>query len=166
MAEVSAVIKDAQSGAYIPIDCVPVATAPPAPSAGQAIRQVNVLGKSDGSTTYADPDGNGNLKVNVTTGTIAVVQGSVAALTTVAASTTSVSLLASNALRVNMYVVNSSSIGNLFMAFAATASLSSYTIQIPPGGLYEFSNTAYTGAISGIWDNATAGAALITEVST
>lgn len=85
-----------------------------------------------------------------------------AALSNVAASATSVTLLALNAARLGAIIVND---GNktLYAKFGATASLTSYTVKIPSNGYYEVP-FAYTGRIDGIWDSA-AGNARITELT-
>jgi len=61
----SVFITDTQTAAKIPVDGVNVPNAGANPPAGQSIRQAFVHGKSDGSAHYADPDGSGNLNVNV-----------------------------------------------------------------------------------------------------
>ena len=65
--------------------------------------------------------------------------------TSVAASITSVPLLAAN----------------LYVELGATASNSAFTARVSAGGYYEIPFT-YTGAISGIWDAAN-GSALVRE---
>lgn len=89
----------------------------------------------------------------------------VAVKTNVARSDTSVSLLASNADRRFATIYNDSSV-DLFLAFGATASLTSYTVKIPKQGYFESQEDGYTGDISGIWASAGAGSARITEVTT
>lgn len=86
-----------------------------------------------------------------------------AALSSVASSASTVSLSAANANRKGWQVFNDSS-AVLYIAFAATASQSAYTTQIPPNSLYEMPLSIYTGAISGIWASAV-GNARITELS-
>jgi hypothetical protein len=83
-----------------------------------------------------------------------------ATITSVAGSATSVSLLASNANRILATIYNESS-SRLYIACAATASATAYTVQIFPNSYWELP-ASYTGAISGIWNNA-AGNARITE---
>jgi hypothetical protein len=90
--------------------------------------------------------------------------GATSTITSVSASTSSVSLLASNSNRKGVIIVNDSASANLYIAWAASATTSAYTVKVTPGGTYEFSSTIYTGAISGIWD-AASGAARITEVT-
>lgn len=86
------------------------------------------------------------------------------AVTSVASSATTVSLLASNASRKQAAFYNDST-QILYLKLGATASTTSYTVQIPAGGYYELPGvTVYTGAIDGIWASAN-GNARITELS-
>lgn len=77
-------------------------------------------------------------------------------------SATSVTLLAANPGRVSAYVFNDST-QVLYLKFGATASSTSYTVQIAAGGYYEFPMPIYTGIVDGIWASAN-GAARITEL--
>lgn len=87
-----------------------------------------------------------------------------ATLSSVAASVTSVSLLASNAARRQVIIVND---GNktLYIAFAGTASATAFTVRLGGGQEFISEMNSYTGAISGIWDSAN-GSARITEITT
>ena len=86
------------------------------------------------------------------------------AVTSVAGSASSVSLLASNASRKGATFYNDST-AILYLKLGATASTSSYTVQLVAGAYYElpFVKT-YTGAIDGIWASAN-GNVRITELS-
>lgn len=86
------------------------------------------------------------------------------AVTSVAGSATSVSLLASNASRKGATFYNEST-AILYLKLGATASTSSYTVQLVAGAYYElpFVKT-YTGAIDGIWASAN-GNVRITELT-
>lgn len=87
-----------------------------------------------------------------------------ATLTNVASSATSVSLLASNSGRLGATFFNDST-QVLYLKFGATASISSYTVQLAALGYYEMPTPhLYTGAIDGIWASAN-GNARITELS-
>ena len=101
---------------------------------------------------------------NTTAWLVAQAPSSTATLSSVASSATTVSLLASNTARKGMTVFNEST-AILYLAYAATASTTAYTVQIPANSYYElpFIKT-YTGAISGIWSAAN-GNARITELS-
>lgn len=79
---------------------------------------------------------------------------------TVAASTSSIQLLASNANRKTASIVNNST-ATLYIELGETASSSAYTVALNNGDLYELP-IAYTGVISGIWSAAN-GNALIRE---
>jgi hypothetical protein len=85
-------------------------------------------------------------------------------LSSVASSATSVTILALNASRKGMTVFNEST-SILYLAFAATASLTAYTLQVPANSYYElpFVKT-YTGIITGIWASAN-GNARVTELT-
>lgn len=86
-----------------------------------------------------------------------------AALTSVAASVTSVTLLAANANRRKFIIINDGT-KNLFVAFAATATSAAYSVLLPGGQAYESEMNDYTGVISGIWATAN-GNARITEIT-
>lgn len=84
-------------------------------------------------------------------------------LTSVASSITSVTLLASRDARKSASVYNEST-ATLYISLNPVTTLTSYTAQVPPQGLYEVPNPGlYTGAISGLWSLAN-GFARITEV--
>lgn len=95
-------------------------------------------------------------------GTVGISASSTAAITSVASSATSVALLSSNTGRKSATFFNEST-ATLYLAFAATSSLTAYTVQIPPASFYELSIN-YTGAISGIWSTAN-GSVRITELT-
>lgn len=85
-------------------------------------------------------------------------------VTSVASSATSVTLLASNTARKGATVFNDST-AILYLKFGATASATSYTVQIAAGGYYEFPGpTVYSGVVDGIWSAAN-GNARLTELS-
>jgi hypothetical protein len=86
---------------------------------------------------------------------------STATLTNVASSATNVTLKASNANRQHLTIFNDST-QVLYVKWGATASATSYTVQIAPGGYYEFPQPAYTGIVDGIWAAAN-GNARVTE---
>lgn len=105
--------------------------------------------------------------VNVGTpsaGTLRTIEASASttAVTSVAASGSNVTLLASNANRMGFAVFNDSSV-NLFLKCGATASTSSFTVKMAAGSYYEVP-FKYSGIVDGIWDSAT-GNARITEYS-
>lgn len=96
--------------------------------------------------------------------TTAEVRSSSSAITSVGGSASSVSILASNASRKGAAVYNDST-AVLYLKLGATASTTSYTVQLVAGAYYELPTTSvYTGAIDGIWASAT-GNARITELS-
>lgn len=85
------------------------------------------------------------------------------ALANVAGSASSVTLLASNASRLQAMLFNDSAAA-LYIKFGATASTSSFTVKVAAGGYFELPHPCYTGVLDGIWDSAT-GNARITEVT-
>lgn len=84
------------------------------------------------------------------------------AVTSVASSATNVTLLASLAGRKGATIYNDSA-QILYVKFGATASATSYTVQMAPGAYFEVP-FGYTGIIDGIWASAD-GDARITELS-
>lgn len=84
-----------------------------------------------------------------------------ATLTNVASSTSSVELLAANGKRSGAIIYNDST-AILYVKFGATASTSSYTVQVPSQGSYNLPAPAYAGEVDGIWASAN-GNARVTE---
>jgi hypothetical protein len=122
--------------------------------AGVHYQRVKVNYGADGSST--DVDATHGLPVR---GAAA----STATLSNVAASATNVTLLSSNSSRLGAMVFNDSS-ATLSLKFGATATSTSFTVQVPPGGYFEFPQPIYTGIVDGIWDSAT-GNARLTEMT-
>ncbi len=92
------------------------------------------------------------------------VRASSPAQSTVNDSASSVALLSSNANRLGATIANDSSAA-LYVKLGATASLTSYTAKVLPGGYYEVPY-GFTGAIDGIWATDPGdGAARITELT-
>jgi hypothetical protein len=92
-----------------------------------------------------------------------VTTSSATTMTSVASSLTSVALLPANATRKGAALYNEST-AILYIAFAATASITAYTVQVPANSSYQLPAPVYTGAISGIWSAAN-GFARITELT-
>jgi hypothetical protein len=93
------------------------------------------------------------------------VQCATSSVTSVSASNTSVTLLATNSNR-KMAIIFNESVSVLFLKFGTVATTSSYTVKIQPGGYYEFPENVYTGECDGVWQNNDAnGYARITELS-
>lgn len=84
-------------------------------------------------------------------------------LSSVASSASSVTLAAANAARLALVIVNDST-AILYVAFAATASASSYTYQLQAGDILEMPAPGYTGIVTGIWASAT-GNARVSEMT-
>lgn len=98
-------------------------------------------------------------------GTFAVQSTSTSAttstVTNVAASATNVTLLAANAARRGATFYNDSTV-NLTLKHGATASATSRTLVLQPGGTYELPLPVYPGIIDGLWASAT-GSCAVTE---
>lgn len=91
-------------------------------------------------------------------------RSSTSTLSNVSSSATNVTLLASNANRLNAAIFNDST-QILYVKLGTTASTSSYTVQIAAGGYYELPTVnIYTGIIDGIWASAN-GNARVTELT-
>lgn len=88
---------------------------------------------------------------------------STASLTSVATSNVSVSLLAANTNRKQVYIYNDAS-KVLFVAFASTASPTAFSVLIPSNSFWAGSLDGYTGEISGVLSSG-AGNARITEIT-
>lgn len=84
-------------------------------------------------------------------------------LANVASSATSVTLRAANATRIGLMIYNEST-AVLYMKFGATASVTSYTVQLGPSAYYEFAAPVYSGIVDGIWSAAN-GNARVTEIT-
>jgi hypothetical protein len=98
-------------------------------------------------------------------------QAATATLTSVAASASTTPLVAANSAvvgttagRLGLIIVNDSATATLYLAYAATASLTSFTHKLLPGAVWWMEPPIYGGIISGIWD-AAVGNARITERS-
>lgn len=84
------------------------------------------------------------------------------AVTQASSAATSATLLAANTSRIGATIFNDST-ATLYLKFGTTASATSYTVQILPGGYYEVP-FGYTGKIDGIWSAAN-GFAYVTELT-
>lgn len=87
-----------------------------------------------------------------------------AAITSVASSATSVSLLAANAAR-RRVIVHNDSTKTLRIAFGVAASATVFSVIVPSKAQYESPLNDYTGELFGIWDSAN-GSARVTEITT
>jgi hypothetical protein len=85
-------------------------------------------------------------------------------LTSVPAATGNTQILAANTSRKAAYFYNDST-AVMYLAFNATASTSSYTVQVPASGFFEMpTSPVYTGQINAVWSAAN-GNARVTELS-
>lgn len=80
------------------------------------------------------------------------IRPSTATLANVASSATNVTLFA--AATANGRTVFNDSTAVLYLKFGATASTSSYTVQVASNGYYEFPQPCYSGQVDGIWASA------------
>ena len=86
-----------------------------------------------------------------------------ATLTNVAASITSVQLLAANTSRESWMIYNDST-SIAYINFGATASATAFSVKMIADSFYESKNNVYTGIINIIWVAAN-GSARVTELS-
>jgi len=121
-------------------------------TANQSVNQAQVAG-----TTTATNAG------STSAGTQRIIQatGATGTLSNVAASATSVTVLAANTARLKAVFYNDSTV-NLYLKFGTTASATSFSYLLNAGMTLE--ETHYNGIITGIWASAT-GNARVTEVS-
>lgn len=86
-----------------------------------------------------------------------------ATLTNVNDTATSTTLAASNAARKGLLIFNDSTQA-LYVKYGATASATSFTVKIDPGGYWEMPTPIYSGVVDGVWAADASGAARITEL--
>lgn len=91
-----------------------------------------------------------------------IAKATTATLSSVSSSASNGTLLAENADRIGVLVVNDST-ATLYLKYGATASTSSYTVKLEPGSYWEMPQPIWVGIIDGIWSSAN-GAARITEL--
>jgi hypothetical protein len=91
------------------------------------------------------------------------INSSTSSITSVAASVTSVQLLASTPTRKSFSVYNEAT-SICYLKFGTTASVTSYTVQIAAGGFYESNDIIYTGEVDAIFLGAV-GSVRITELT-
>lgn len=82
-----------------------------------------------------------------------------ATLANVASSASNVNLFAA-AIGTNGRTIYNDSTQVLYVKFGATATTSSYTVQIAANGYYEFPQPVYAGQVDGIWASANGNARL------
>lgn len=86
-------------------------------------------------------------------------------VTSVAASTSAVTLLAHQPNGVSARLVYNDSSAALYLKFGSAASTSDFTVKIPADSLFEVPGTGpYGGVVTGVWASAT-GNARVTEVA-
>lgn len=133
--------------------------------AGGVTLDVNLSHTNDSILVYGNDgttdqkirtDGSGNTQVGIAG--IAT-----AAITSVAASVTSVPLLALNANR-KMVTIYNDSTSEMFLALGSAASTTNFTVRLKTNDYYELPLPIYLGSVNAVWDTAT-GNARITELS-
>ncbi|HET8686448.1 MAG TPA: hypothetical protein VFM18_07260 [Methanosarcina sp.] len=103
-----------------------------------------------------------NNTISLSGSTSAVKQAGTAMLTNVTSSTSSVTILNANTARLGMLIVNDTN-QPMYIAFAATASTTSYSVLLQAGDTYESGAMIYTGQVTAIWTGTPTGAARVTE---
>lgn len=136
--------------------------------AGTGVQRVAIASDNTAFSVNAVQSGTWTVQpgntANTTAWLVKELTSSSSSVTSVASSATSVSLLASTAGRLYASFFNDSTTV-LYLKFGATASTSSYTVQLAAGGYFEMSAARiYTGAIDGIWASAN-GNVRITELT-
>jgi hypothetical protein len=81
---------------------------------------------------------------------MSVISPQSATLANVASSASSVTLFAANGAARARTIYNDST-AVLYVKFGATASATSYTVQLAAGDYYEFPQPCYGGVVDGIW---------------
>lgn len=124
---------------------------------GTGLAGAGILGFDGTNFRQVKTDTLGNISVSQLVATTS-------ALTSVAAAITSTTLLALNANRKGAYFYNDST-AILYIALAATAATTAYTVQLPANGYYEMpEKPIYTGAVTSI-SSAANGNVRVTELS-
>lgn len=123
----------------------------------QSAAPVSVFNETSGNQLAINSDGSINSNVIISTSVTA------STLTNVAASATSVQLLASNTSR-KMAIFYNDSNADLRIKFGTTASATSFTVLVTPDGYYQLPLPVYQGIIHGIW-NTSNGTVRITELT-
>jgi hypothetical protein len=117
-----------------------------------------LIAGSDGTNARTlKTSSDGTLQVSSST-----TKSSTSSLSNVSASSTNVTLLASNSNRLGATVYNDSN-QSLYLKLGATATSTSFTVKISAQGYYEVP-ASYTGQIDGLWSSAN-GAARVTELT-
>lgn len=83
--------------------------------------------------------------------------------TSVNSAAVSTTILAANTARLGATITNTDGNALDLDLSGGTASTTSYSVQIAPGGYFELPSPVYTGKITGIWTADGSGAALVTE---
>lgn len=125
------------------------------------------IGLSNGTNMVpALADSNGYLEVNVKAGGSSPVQPSTSTLTSVVASGSSQMVLASNSSRLGAIITYVDTAGTiLYIKYGATASATSFTVPLFPGGVHVVPSPVYTGEIDVISSGSPSGHVYVTELT-
>lgn len=115
----------------------------------------------DGGSTVSIDDGGGSITVDGSL-TFSPSKAAVATLSNAADSNVSATLLAANANRLGMVIVNDSTV-TLYVKYGTTASATSFTYLLQAGETLR--DELYTGRVDGIWASDASGSARITELT-
>jgi hypothetical protein len=118
---------------------------------------------SGSATNLVTVQGNASGTPIPVTGSVVVDKSSTGTITNPTGSTSSFTVLAANSNRIGFSIYNGTN-KVLYIAMAATATTSAYTLQVAIGGFYE-SNITYTGIITGIFATNPTGPIGVTEYS-
>jgi hypothetical protein len=134
---------------------------------GSGILGTGMLAALDDTSPTAITENNfGAVRMSTDRSLLVAHRATTPTVSSVAASASSVTVLAANANRKGAIITNDSS-AILYLKFGATASTSSYTVTVAGSGSAPFSNYevpfGYIGVIDGIWASAT-GNARVTEI--
>jgi hypothetical protein len=102
------------------------------------------------ATVLVGPDGN-------------PIQPSNSTVSSVASSTSTVTILAANAARRGAIIFNDST-SNLYVKLGSGASTTSFSVRLGTAGLFQLPYPVYTGIITGVWSSVN-GAARVTELT-
>lgn len=120
------------------------------------------VNNASGASAVNIQDGGNSITVDGTVSTNQITSGT-STLSNISASASSVTVLAANANR-KMAMFFNDSTSTLSLKFGATASATSFTVQLIANAYYELPTPVYTGILDGIWTVAT-GTVRVTELT-
>ncbi len=90
---------------------------------------------------------------------------STSVVTSVAQSTSTITILSANPTRKGAIVFNNTTSGFLYVKLGASGTSVDFSYKMPPGGALELPFPAYTGVITGVWSTSGSGTAQVTELT-